>query len=41
MVREDKPDWVRKCMYIKMEDARPRERSRKTQLKLVKNGMKR
>ena len=37
---ERKKDLVRKCMYIKMDVARPRGRTRKTWLEMVKNDMK-
>ena len=40
MERKDKEEWVRKCMYMEVEGARPRERPRKTWLEVVRNDMK-
>ena len=37
--RKNKEDWVRKCMYMEVEGARPRGRPRKTWLEMVKNDM--
>ena len=37
--RKEKEDWVRKCMYMEVEGARPRGRPSKAWLKLVKNDM--
>ena len=35
--RKDKEGWVRECMYMEVEDARPRGRPRRTWLEMVIN----
>ena len=35
--KEKKEDWVRKCMYMEVEGARTRGRTRKTWLEVVRN----
>ena len=39
MERKDKEDWLRKCMYMEVEDARPRGEARRTWLEMVNEGI--